>query len=348
MTQNVGRRAGAYALLGIIAAVIIYAVIFFGLTGAAQNNSAADAAEENLKVLIAGDVMLGRFVESLRKEQGNNYPFLRVRETMIGHDSVLINLEGPIPARHERTPSGSTRFSFEEEIAPLLREHNVRFVSLANNHTYDFGREGHANTIRKLSENDIAAAGSYDNSSRKDAFVISKGNQSVLVAPFNFVGPKTANLAVGDIQALRNSYPYSHIMAYVHWGDEYTRKPNDEQKRIARNLIDAGADAVIGHHPHVVQTVEEYKGRPIFYSLGNFIFDQYFSSETQEGLMLSLSLSSDFAAYSLLPYLSIRSQPAYLETSDRETWLESFGGEHAGEFGKTISSGKLIYSRIPE
>ena len=80
------------------------------------------------------------------------------------------------------------------------------------------------------------------------------------------------------------------IFVSLHWGEEYQLQSNVEQQRIARALIDVGADAVIGHHPHVIQEVEEYNGGWIFYSLGNFIFDQYFSPETMEGLVASVTV----------------------------------------------------------
>jgi poly-gamma-glutamate synthesis protein (capsule biosynthesis protein) len=87
------------------------------------------------------------------------------------------------------------------------------------------------------------------------------------------------------------------LVVNIHWGEEYKADPNNRQKEMAHLLIDAGVDVIIGHHPHVVQTVETYKNKPIFYSLGNFIFDQYFSPETQKGLAVEIIFTSKDIEY---------------------------------------------------
>jgi poly-gamma-glutamate synthesis protein (capsule biosynthesis protein) len=108
-------------------------------------------------------------------------------------------------------------------------------------------------------------------------------------------------------------------IAFIHWGDEYVRVHNAEQQALAHALVDHGIDAVIGHHPHVMQDVEKYGGVPIFYSLGNLVFDQYFSDDVQEGYMLSLSISKRDITYTLHPYESRthRSSPRLMEGDTR-------------------------------
>jgi poly-gamma-glutamate synthesis protein (capsule biosynthesis protein) len=114
-------------------------------------------------------------------------------------------------------------------------------------------------------------------------------------------------------------------IAYIHWGKEYDSVHSKEQEVLAHFLIDNGVDAVIGHHPHVVQDIEVYKGKPIFYSLGNFIFDQYFSDEVQEGLAVRVDTSKDILRYTLIPFesKSIKSQPKLLSLLDKDTYLEN-------------------------
>jgi len=101
------------------------------------------------------------------------------------------------------------------------------------------------------------------------------------------------------INSLKNETDW--ITVNIHWGEEYDQNADKIQQAIAHQLIDAGADAIVGHHPHVVQEVETYKGKPIFYSLGNFVFDQYFLDEAQEGLAVSLDILGDKINYSLYP-----------------------------------------------
>ena len=98
----------------------------------------------------------------------------------------------------------------------------------------------------------------------------------------------------GVIQNIKNLRPYSdYLIVYAHWGNEYETTPTSQQTDLAHSFIDAGADFIIGSHPHVVQTKEEYKGKMIYYSLGNMVFDQYFSTETQKGLLIEADINTD-------------------------------------------------------
>jgi poly-gamma-glutamate capsule biosynthesis protein CapA/YwtB (metallophosphatase superfamily) len=116
--------------------------------------------------------------------------------------------------------------------------------------------------------------------------------------------------------------PYSdYRIAFIHWGTEYTAQPQDKQKEIAHQIIDLGADIILGHHPHVVQSVEIYNNKPIFYSLGNFVFDQYFSKETQEGLGVQIKLLPYQIQYELLPINIAKSQPQFMQGDDKEKFL---------------------------
>ncbi|MFH2018657.1 MAG: CapA family protein, partial [bacterium] len=98
------------------------------------------------------------------------------------------------------------------------------------------------------------------------------------------------------------------IIANVHWGQEYQKTSNSLQRKLARELIDLGVDAIIGHHPHVVQEMEIYKNRPIFYSLGNFVFDQYFSEATQQELGVGLVFRDKSISAYVFPLQSVKSQ----------------------------------------
>jgi poly-gamma-glutamate synthesis protein (capsule biosynthesis protein) len=116
---------------------------------------------------------------------------------------------------------------------------------------------------------------------------------------------------------------------YVHWGDEYTRAPRETDRALAHALIDFGADAIVGHHSHVIGALELYKGVPIFYSLGNLIFDQYFSPDVQEGILVELTLQEDRYVFEVIPYetYSVRSQPNVLLGEARSRVLNTLAGE---------------------
>jgi poly-gamma-glutamate synthesis protein (capsule biosynthesis protein) len=124
---------------------------------------------------------------------------------------------------------------------------------------------------------------------------------------------------------------------YVHWGNEYELKHSEQQEALAHYVIDSGIDAVIGHHPHVVQDIEIYNGKPIFYSLGNFIFDQYFSGDVQTGLVVKVYIQKDTITYTLVPISSIgrASQPYIMPIEQKTTFLSMLAGtgEGVGEYG---------------
>ena len=264
---------------------------------------------ESATVLFVGDIMLGRNVENLMNLKGEEYPFAGSGDLLSKNDGVVANLEGPIMENSVHTVTNSLRFSFASTTAKLLALHNVVAVSLANNHAYDYGVAGFNETKKYLDENGISSAGlpysaGADNIARRDI-----GGFPFVFAAFNFTHPSLdSGKALSLIKNLERK-PGDFLVVMIHGGEEYATSSNAGQRKFYRAMIDAGADVVIGHHPHVVQEVEEYKGRPIFYSLGNFIFDQYFSKEVEEGLAVRLTLSSGEARYEIVPIRSNRSQP---------------------------------------
>ncbi|MCC6643188.1 CapA family protein [Candidatus Peregrinibacteria bacterium] len=111
------------------------------------------------------------------------------------------------------------------------------------------------------------------------------------------------------------------VIPFIHWGAEYQHQPTTEQIKFAHAFVDAGAFAVVGMHPHVVESVEIYNHAPIFYSLGNTIFDQNFSQDTQEGLTLAMEISPEKLSIILLPIRIERSQPRLMTPAERTDFL---------------------------
>jgi len=112
------------------------------------------------------------------------------------------------------------------------------------------------------------------------------------------------------------------VVVYPHWGVEYSTRHNYAQERLAHSWIDVGADLIVGSHPHVVQDVEIYQDVPIFYSLGNFVFDQMFSKETQEGIAIKVDIESDNIEIELLPFVSNKIKPKFVEDFDIYSYIE--------------------------
>lgn len=294
--------------------------------------------DKYVTLIATGDIMLGRSVEMLENQKGWDYPFLHIDPLLDGADIVMGNLEGPIPRRHIVTPLESLQFSFaEQSVEPLSRRFSV--LSLANNHTDDFGETGFRETKSALEEAGIVTVGHPVRTS--DEFTTEK---TIHDRRFRFIGlnatypsfniNKTATLA-GDADS-----PAFTIIT-IHWGTEYAPRSNETQRSIAHALIDAGADLIIGHHPHVVQEIERYKGRLIFYSLGNFIFDQYFSRATQESLMVRAAISDDTASFTLIPLALPRSQPAPMTPELSQTFLNELASRSASDISDQIKSGTI-------
>jgi poly-gamma-glutamate synthesis protein (capsule biosynthesis protein) len=140
---------------------------------------------------------------------------------------------------------------------------------------------------------------------------------------------KNDEFVLSKIQEMRSSVDY--LVIYPHWGTEYATSPNKKQIQLAHSWIDAGADAIVGHHPHVVQTVEIYKDKYIFYSLGNFIFDQYFSFNTTHGIGVSAEVYKDKVEYKVLPFANVGSRVSVIG-SDAVERLFGFLKGVSGDF----------------
>ncbi len=279
-----------------------------------------------VSMVAVGDIMLGRNVETLREKNGNNYPFRGAAQFLWNSDFVLGNLEGPIPgaAKHTKTANGSMQFSFDDSVPPLLAAFNVWAVALANNHMYDQGKDGYANTQKALEDHEITWFGNPTETSYKYT-----AHRSINGERFSFIGlntvgiefnPKDASETIARAKKEKNSF----VVVAIHWGDEYATTTSATQRSLAHALVDAGADLIIGSHPHVVQPLELYHDKPIFYSLGNFIFDQYFNKEVESGLSVKISFFPTEIRYDLFPTKSYQSQPALLTGDDRDVWLSSF------------------------
>ncbi len=257
-----------------------------------------------LKLRFVGDIMLGRGVASMVQLHGDgDYQWLfNNLESLDEADILFGNLEGPISDRGvDRRNLYS--FRFVPETAGVLRDAGFDILSIANNHLGDWGMEAFLDTIERLQDSGIVPVGAGQNKAEAiTPQILERQGVKVGFLAFTDVGPdwlvammdrpgillasdpdlsQIINQASGQVDILVVSY---------HFGDEYQTAPNDRQQRLARLAIDQGAKLVVGHHPHVVQPVEYYCDGLIAYSLGNFIFDQYFSEETMHGNLLEVTL----------------------------------------------------------
>ena len=257
-----------------------------------------------IKLVFTGDIMLSRKIGTIMEKKSDYaFPFASTSELIRSADIAFANLESPISTRGVR--SGSI-YSFRADPKSLagLTKAGFDIVSVANNHIWDYGKQALLDTLTNLLQEGIVVIGAgKDYDEAHSPKVLNVGNTRFaflaytnLISPFLGGASSTPAVARFTDDILKTDIERAKKLADVvvvsfHWGDEYEIKHNKEQERVGKLAIDSGANLVIGHHPHVVQEVEAYRGGYIFYSLGNFIFDQNFSKDTGKGLLVEVTLS---------------------------------------------------------
>lgn len=267
-------------------------------------------------ILFVGDIMYDRTIRAYADKNGDDYIFSCMKDVLHSYDLVVANLEGPITENSSlslNTKIGepdNTRFTMPLRLANLLSLNNIRAVSLANNHINDFGSEGIDSTRAALSAARVQFVGDPRDPGNTAVRLTGLHSHVDLVA-FNEFSPFGVKQALEEtLAAIRAENRSDVVIVFAHWGDEY-EPVNDIQRGWAHAFVDAGADMVIGSHPHIVQDHEMYNGAPIYYSLGNFIFDQYFKEEVKEGLGLAVTIDGNTIA-------TIEEVPNY-RSNDRRT-----------------------------
>jgi len=298
---------------------------------------------EGKTILFVGDIMLDRGVEYLMRKNNIFYPFEKINQFLRGVDVVVGNLEGPIVKNPPNFSDESLKFAFSPEVVTGLSFANFNLLSLANNHTFDLGEVGLEETKEFLAKANINFVG-HPIRCDKD-FLFERDNIIFLALnktfPFNCFDDKIIEI----VKKVRNSKPEKFLIIIFHWGEEYQLKSSISQQKLAHKIIDSGADLIIGSHPHVVQEIEEYKGKLIFYSLGNFIFDQYFSKETQQGLAVGLELYPEKVIYHLFPIQSHLSQLFLMNQEKANEFLEKLAKKSSPQLLDKIKSGIIEIAR---
>ena len=258
---------------------------------------------EPVTLVMVGDIMFDRGVRaSVEKNLAGDYHRLYEHASYLARADIAFgNLEGPVATGGRNVGS---RFSFRMDPVGLLAMQSAGFdvVSFANNHVGDYTLAALTETLDRLRESGVLAAGAGRNRDEAASVqVIDVRDTTVGFIAASDVGPAWAEASdTREGILLADDTNFSSIIAEAdaqvdvlvvsfHWGDEYS-PVNSRQEKLAKAAIDAGADVVVGHHPHVMERVEAYQGKPIFYSLGNYIFDQYFSPHTMRGMVAFVSI----------------------------------------------------------
>lgn len=290
---------------------------------------------------IVGDVLLARNVETLMNKNGDDYPFTGF--TFASTSYVLGNFEASVPKVHQPTPNFGFTFSVKQSALEALSDAGFTHLGLANNHTYDFEPGGFKNTKQTLTEAGLVAFGDQSESATSSVAYVTIDNTKIALVAIYAVNRRPDPEALSLIMAKATAQS-DYQIAYLHWGTEYTIKPDKLQRELALKLVGLGADLIVGHHPHVVQSVELIDQVPVFYSLGNYVFDQYFDENVQTGLRLDVTATTTGLSIELIPVSSLKklSVPEPMTPSDKKQFYKNLAKISDPNLETGILSGKLI------
>jgi poly-gamma-glutamate capsule biosynthesis protein CapA/YwtB (metallophosphatase superfamily) len=254
-----------------------------------KSNADSDSKKTGpVSLIFTGDVNLNEPITSNYARSGlNGVLSPDLQELLKSADVLTINNEFSFSTRGQAMAGKEYTYRVDPEYVSILNEMGVDCGSIANNHTLDYGKEAFSDTITTLHNAGISTIGGGNSYSEAAApFVFTKNGETfAIIAASRVIAAEDWNIdnstpgmlttydpgeLINEIKKAKSSY--DHVLVEVHWGKEYQDRPEDYQVDFSHKYIDAGADAVIGMHPHVLQSIEFYNGKPIFYSLGNFMF----------------------------------------------------------------------------
>ncbi len=296
-------------------------------------------------IYFVGDILLARHVEYLMKINGSDYPYRNVGFLAENTQAVVGNFEASVPKIHQKTPNFGFSFSVDPIHLPALKQAGFTHLSLANNHTFDKGADGFYHTEESLQAGGFSTFGHPTLLASTTAYtVLSLGTKKIALIALHTLHSKIDPVVLKEVvMAASNQSDLQFV--YVHWGTEYEEVSDSAQRVLAQQLAELGVEVIIGHHPHVVQQIDRIANTLVFYSLGNFIFDQYFSSAVQQGLVLELSSTEDRLTFSLLPVTSLNSyaQPRLMNSFEKASFLRDLAKRSNEVLAPEIIQGSVDY-----
>jgi len=324
-----------------------------------SSESSSEPVEIGDKVSLAfvGDILPAARVLELMKINGYDYPFRESRALLEAADIAAGNLEAPITIRG--TPAEDKQYVFRgtSDALQAVKDAGFDFLSLANNHTLDYGWEGLSDTMDALDDLNLkhAGSGNDDKEAFEPSYIEAKGMTVAFVSVTRVVpvvdwkadknrpgvaeaySPERAVAAIQD--AKKNA---DIVVVMVHWGKEKEDKPVPHQTDLAHRFVDAGADLVIGSHPHVLQGFESYKGKWIAYSLGNFVFSTTTVRSSETGILNAECSRDGNCSLSFDPMFANKSQPAPMTDAEGKALLARLSSL---SFGASVEEDGSIVAR---
>jgi len=282
---------------------------FAAVITAAAFTVSPDMLRSDVVISVAGDILLDRGVAAEMKKSGADYPYREVSEVFLSDDITIANLECPL-TRAGGGAMKAKRFVFkaDPDHAKSLKDAGFDVLMLANNHTMDYVSTGLADTMSALDAAGLFHAGAGKSTDEIKPCYITKNGICVGVLSYSSLPPEglihdkdSATIAyarTGYLDGMKSEIDRAKeqcdfLIVYFHWGAEFHHDVSEMQIEIAHAAVNSGASAVIGAHPHVLQGKEIYKGTPIYYSLGNFVFDKQIPDATDESLIVQFTVGKD-------------------------------------------------------
>ena len=269
-------------------------------------SSPSGAGGAHLTILFTGDVLLDRGVRRVAEHRGISYLFEEVSPIFREADAVVVNLECPLT---DTVSPVNKKYIFRADArwAKDLKKAGITHAAMANNHSNDQGRRGLQATAHHLTDAGISTLG-YGRNFKEQMSPALIEKDGIRVAVFNAttltienwcriddkpgIAQPTEKELLDEIVDFRRKYPGTHIVVVLHWGVEFQPYPSIRQRALAHRLSEAGVAAVIGHHPHILQPIDTIGKMPVYYSIGNFVFDQNVP-KAKESMIARLTFHSD-------------------------------------------------------
>lgn len=326
-----------------------------------------ESKDKEITIAAVGDIMLGRHVATKIARAGDYMdPVKEVVSDLNSADIRFGNLECVLSDRESTgikgKPSGFT-LKGPKKMIEILTNAGLNIVSIANNHAYDFGHADFLDTMRNLQEVGIKYVGGGENLNKaRELKIIEKNDVKVgflaysVLAYSSFgskeeipaanenksgVAPYDKEMILQDIDKYKEECDI--LLISMHWGVEYTHEPTKADREFAKQMIDAGADGILGHHPHNLQGMEIYKGKPIIYSMSNFIFDQNDDPNKDSGIFKMSYKNGDFKELEFTPLRIVDKQRSVHATGDIQKRILNDMSEYCEKVDQAveIKDGKL-------
>ena len=296
-----------------------------------ETETETEINQEDTVLLFGGDVLIKASTESIYKNNGvTGLVSEEILAEMQNADIMMVNHEFQFSTRGEPMEDKQFTFQTDPKNVQILLDLGIDIVSLANNHSLDFGQDALQDTFVTLDEAGILYAGAGDSKERAEELQVIEVNgkkfgflaatRVIPVAGWDVRNKQPGLFTTYDdtrlVERIRESKEECDFLTvYVHWGIEREEYPEEYQNVIAKHCVEAGADVIIGAHPHVLQGIEFIEGKPIFYSLGNYIFN---NSTPKTMLVKVLIKSDDTVEYSLIPAFATNGQTQAMEGTEAE------------------------------